>query len=160
MNLRAQKGTIYEGGIRVPFVVKWTGHVPAGKKFSQPIVSLDITATAVAAAGIEPPTEKPLDGVNLVPYLNGEKTTPPHDTLYWRFIDRAAIRHGKWKLAMPSDAPEELFDLSNDISESKDLLATHPDVVTELHNLYAKWTKELPPPRKDPARPAPKSSAR
>lgn len=155
--LRGKKGTIYEGGIRVPFVVKWTGHVPAGTKYSQPIISLDIAATAVAAAGIESPAEKPFDGVNLVPYLNGDTAKSPHDTLYWRFIDHAAIRHGKWKLAMPNDAPEgQLFDLSNDISESKDLLTAQPDVVRELHDLYAKWTRELPPPRKDPARPLPK----
>ncbi|MEK6259001.1 MAG: sulfatase-like hydrolase/transferase [Planctomycetota bacterium] len=151
--LRGEKSTIYEGGIRVPFVVKWTGHIPAGKKYSQPVSSLDVTATALAVAGVERPVDKRLDGVNLVPYLRGEKSGAPHETLYWRFIDHAAIRHGKWKLTMPKNEPEGLYDLSTDISESKDLTAVRPEIVTELHKLYAGWSTEMAPTRPEPARP-------
>jgi arylsulfatase A-like enzyme len=150
--LRGEKGTVYEGGIRVPFVVKWTGRLPAGKTYAQPIVSLDIMSTALAAAGAKPPESAPLDGVDLVPHLRGAATTPPHETLYWRFIDHWAIRHGQWKLTAPAGGPEGLYDLSVDISEAKDLSATNPEVVRKLKDLYAKWNAELPPVRSAPRR--------
>jgi arylsulfatase A-like enzyme len=146
--LREQKGTVYEGGIRVPFVVKWTGRLPAGAKYSQPVVSLDIAATAMSLTGVNASPEQPLDGVNLIPFLSGELTSPPHETLYWRFIEHRAIRHGQWKLTMPADQPEGLYDLSRDISESTDISAEHPDVVSDLKQRFAAWNAELPPPQK------------
>jgi arylsulfatase A-like enzyme len=150
--LRGEKGTVYEGGIRVPFVVKWTGRLPAGKTYAQPVVSLDIMATALAAAGAKPPKDAPLDGVNLVPHLRGEATTPPHETLYWRFIDHWAVRHGQWKLTAPAGGPEGFYDLSTDISESKDLSSANLEMIRKLKDLYAKWNSELPPVRSAPKR--------
>jgi len=141
--LRREKGTVYEGGIRVPFVVKWTGRIPAGKSYSHPVISLDIAATALAAAGIAPGV--PLDGTDLVPYLSGKSNAPPHETLYWRFVDQRAIRHGKWKLTTPRGEPEGLYDLSTDISESTDISAANPQTVTHLKALYAQWEAQLPP---------------
>src|SRR5206468_3668029 len=73
--LRGEKATVYEGGIRVPFVVKWTGRLPAGTTYAHPVVSLDIMATALAAAGTKPPQGTPLDGIDLVPHLRGEAAT-------------------------------------------------------------------------------------
>lgn len=145
--LRGQKGTVFEGGIRVPFVVKWTGHLPAGQTYSQPVISLDILPTALAAAGVEAPSELGLDGVNLIPHLAGESEQPPHETLYWRHGHDRAIRHGKWKLAMPANEPAGLYDLSADVAESKELSAAHPEVVEELTGRYARWNSELEPPR-------------
>lgn len=150
--LRGEKGTIFEGGIRVPFVVKWTGRLPAGTKYTQPVVSLDVMATALAAAGAPPPKAAPLDGVDLVPHLRGQVMTPPHETLYWRFINHWAVRHGSWKLTAPEGAAHGLYDLSADISESKDVSAAHPEVVRTLENLYAKWNSEMPPMRPLPRR--------
>jgi arylsulfatase A-like enzyme len=150
--LRGEKGTVYEGGIRVPFVVKWTGRLPAGAKYEQPVVSLDIMATAVAAAGLKSPGA-PLDGVDLVPHLRGEVAAPPHETLYWRFINHWAVRHGRWKFTAQAGQPEGLYDLSADVSESRDLSAAHPEVVGELKGLYAKWNSELPPVRSPARRP-------
>jgi arylsulfatase A-like enzyme len=146
--LRKQKGTVYEGGIRVPFVIKWTGRIPAGTKYSQPVVSLDIAATALAAAGVVPEDGVKLDGVNLVPHLRGEKSAAPHETLYWRFVNQRAIRHGQWKLTTPGDELEGLYDLSTDIAESKDLSAEHPEVVQQLRELYDRWNAEMPPVRR------------
>jgi arylsulfatase A-like enzyme len=151
--LRGQKGTVYEGGIRVPFVVKWTGRLPAGVTYADPVVCLDVAATALAAAGVKPPKDGPLDGVDLVPHLRGEAATPPHETLYWRFIDHRAVRHGRWKLTGPAGGPEGLFDLSADVSESRDVSAANPDVVRRLRELYAGWEAGLP------ARPARKPAA-
>ncbi len=150
--LRGEKSTVYEGGIRVPFVVKWTGRLPAGARYADPVVSLDIMATALAAAGAKPPKGVALDGIDLVPYLRGEARTPPHETLYWRFIDHWAIRHGHWKLTVPAGQPEGLYDLSADIAESRDVASANPEVVRKLKTLYAQWSKELPPVRSTPRR--------
>ena len=143
--LKREKGTVYEGGIRVPFVVKWTGRIPAGRTFSHPVISLDIAATALAAAGITP--DIPLDGIDLVPHLSEKMNKPPHETLYWRFVDQRAIRHGKWKLTTPRGEPEGLYDLSTDISESNDVSAANPEIVANLRTIYAKWEAQLPPAR-------------
>src|SRR6185295_3062392 len=83
--LKGQKGDTWEGGIHVPFFAQWKGHLPAGKVYEQPVISLDILPTAIAAAGSQPGTDWQLDGVNLLPYLDGKNTAAPHDYLCWRF---------------------------------------------------------------------------
>ena len=153
--LRGEKSTIYEGGIRVPFVVKWAGTLPAGRRYDSPVISLDIMATAIAAAGLKPAEGQPLDGVDLVPFLKGEVNTAPHETLYWRFIQHRAIRHQNWKLTLPSDGPAELFDLANDVSESRNLSSTHSGIVEQLRTLHAAWEAEMPPVTPVPPRPKP-----
>lgn len=82
--LRGGKGQLYEGGIRIPFLVQWSGHLPAGVVYDPPVSSLDLLPTALAATGINPTDEAKLDGVDLLPYLKGLKNGPPHDRLYWR----------------------------------------------------------------------------
>src|SRR4029079_4258498 len=81
---RGWKGQVLEGGISVPFVVRWPQVLPQGRQYSLPVISLDILPTALAAAEVPVPTAKPLDGVNLLPYLKGELLPPPHETLFWR----------------------------------------------------------------------------
>jgi arylsulfatase A-like enzyme len=144
--LRATKGTVYEGGIRVPSVIQWKGSLPAGKAFDHPVISLDVLPTAVAAAGGALPADRAIDGVNLLPYLKGEKEGPPHDALFWRFGQQSAIRKGNWKLAKIRDQAPELYDLAADIGEKTDLSAQKPEVVKDLTDAWAKWNAELKDP--------------
>jgi arylsulfatase A-like enzyme len=144
--LRGNKATTWEGGIRVPYLVQWKGKLPAGKTYDQPVIQLDLHATALAAAGAT--SEAQLDGVNLLPHLSGEKSSPPHDALYWRFGPQMAIRAGKYKLVKAAgiDQPQ-LFDLAADIGETKDLSAEKPDVVKSLAERYETWNGTLEEPR-------------
>jgi len=96
--LRGYKGQVLEGGIRIPFMVAWKGHLPAGRVDDRPVIQLDIMPTAVAVAGGSMPTDRPIDGVNLMPYLTGKQTAPPHEVLFWRMGPQAAVRKGDWKL--------------------------------------------------------------
>jgi arylsulfatase A-like enzyme len=143
--LRGQKGQLYEGGIRVPFLVSWPGKLPAGTSYDAPVSSLDVFATALALAGLPMPADKKYDGVNLVPYLAGETKTPPHERLYWRMGGGKAhaVREGKWKLVRLNNKPAELYDLSTDIGESKNLAAEQPDVAARLTAALDAWDKEL-----------------
>ncbi|MFT3920899.1 MAG: sulfatase-like hydrolase/transferase [Myxococcales bacterium] len=147
--LRGQKHTTWEGGIRLPFLAQWKGHLPAGKLYEQPAVQLDVMPTCIAAAGgTVDPTWK-LDGVDLLPYLTGENTARPHQTLYWRIDGMWAIRHGDWKLVhgrANDDAPE-LFDLAADVSEKNDLATAQPVKVQELQKLWNTWNTEQNSPQ-------------
>lgn len=110
-----EKGMLSEGGIRVPYLLRWKGTLPAGLVYSEPVTSLDIAATAANLADL--PADAQLDGVNLIPYLKGTLKTQPHDALYWRFWNQAAIRAGKWKYLTLGNGREFLFDLSSDSHE-------------------------------------------
>ena len=141
--LRGDKGQVLEGGIRVPFFVAWAGKLPAGRIYHEPVISLDIAATAIAAAGGAAPPN--LDGVDLRPFLTGERSGSPHDALYWRLGPQKAIRQGRWKLVDWRDFTAkqqsgwQLFDLTTDTGESHDLAATHPEVVRELSQAWERW---------------------
>ncbi len=151
---RGVKGDLLEGGIRVPFLVQWKGRIPAGKTFDQPVISLDILPTALAAAGVEPRPEWKLEGTNLLPFLTGEKEGSPHDTLYWRFRfppsqparHRWAIRQGDWKLVKNDVEPLALYNLAVDIGEKKNLAAEQPDRVRAMEATWKKWNAELKEP--------------
>jgi arylsulfatase A-like enzyme len=144
--LNGVKATVWEGGIRVPFVVRWPGQIPAGAVYNEPVISLDVFATASAAAGIPLATDRKYDSVNLTPYLKGEIKSAPHTALYWRFGPQHAIRKGDYKLLKLRDGEEQLFDLSKDIGEQNNLVAKHPDVVAQLKSEYDEWNKELHTP--------------
>jgi len=139
-----EKGMLTEGGVRVPFVASWKGALPAGKVYDQPVSSLDIAATAVAVAG--QPHDPKLDGVNLVPFLSGKLSDPPHDALFWRFWNQAAVRSGSWKYLKTGSAGEFLFDLSTDAHETRNLIESHPDKAAQLRARLRDWTTELQPP--------------
>lgn len=119
--LREGKGSLYEGGIRVPFAMQWPGKIPPGQVYDQPIISLDIFATVADYARAEP--GKPLDGVNLVPYLLGEKQGAPHEHLFWRKFDSKsyAVRGGDLKLVNMNGKQNELYNLVEDIGERQEL---------------------------------------
>ncbi len=152
--LRGVKGDLLEGGIRIPFLVQWKGRLPAGKVYDQPIISLDILPTTLAVAGQAVRDEWKLDGANLLPYLAGEKTGSPHETLFWRFNFppqqparyRWAIRQGDWKLVKNDREPLGLYNLANDIGETHNLADEHPDRVTSMEAVWKQWNAELAPP--------------
>lgn len=155
--LRGFKATTWEGGVRVPFCMQWKGKLPAGKTYENPIIQLDLLPTMLAAAGAEAKPEWKLDGVNLLPYLTGENAAKPHETLYWRFGEQWAIRHGDWKLVVGRGGGKEasLFNLASDQSESKNVASDLPDKVKELRSLWDKWNAEQAPasaPQEQPAR--------
>jgi arylsulfatase A-like enzyme len=148
---RGSKRTTLEGGIHVPFLVSWPGRVPVGI-YEKPVIQLDLTATALAVAGVDTSSAK-LEGVDLLPFVTGAKTSAPHDALYWRFGDQMAIRDGDYKLvrydlnadtntgANQPASEAKLYDLSKDIGESKDLAATMPDKVKALQSKWDAWDK-------------------
>ena len=143
--LRATKGTVYEGGVRVPFVLAWPGHLPAGRTFDAPISALDIFPTAVATAGIETPTN--LDGVNLMPYLLGAESAPPHEQLFWHSDEggQFATRTAEHKLVRVLDREPELYAIGEDISESNPV--GEDDVrARELSGSIESWHAAHPPP--------------
>jgi arylsulfatase A-like enzyme len=146
--LRGFKSTTWEGGTRVPFCVQWKGHLPAGETYQNPVMNLDILPTSLAAAGVEADPQWKLDGVNLLPYLEGENEERPHETLYWRFGKQWAVRQGDWKLVGGNggDLKGELINLADDISESNNLAAANPDKVRELKSLWDTWSAEQAPP--------------
>jgi arylsulfatase A-like enzyme len=154
--LRGTKGTYWEGGIRVPFTVKWPGQVPTGKKYDYPVSTLDLLPTVLAAAGGKH-VGKELDGVNLLPYMCGEKSDAPHEYLFWRLWRAAAVRKGPWKLIRVAGDPLEekrelllplmLFNIEDDPSETKNVADEHPELVKELCAALEKWEKGLGRPR-------------
>jgi hypothetical protein len=114
----------------------------------RPIISLDIHPTAVAAAGQKISPDWKLDGVNILPYLTGEKTGQPHDTLYWRFHDQYAIRRGDWKLVHSRlSSKPQLYNLAQDISEGNDLADKEPTKFKELSDAWAAWNAQLMAPQ-------------
>lgn len=131
---RGGKGDVYEGGIRVPFLVSWPGTLPSGRDYHAPVIATDILPTALAVAGREPDSK--LDGVNLLPYLQGQREGVPHEKLYWRMGDRQALRQGDWKILRHStsgnDSSWQLYNLAEDVSEANDLADDQPEVVERL----------------------------
>lgn len=145
--LRMGKGSMYEGGLRVPFMVQWKGTLPAGKVYDKPVTSLDIYATAAANAKADAPEN--IEGVDLVPYLTGKNSGRPHQTLFWRQGGKSGLRHGDWKLVRMSNnknAKWELYDLSKDISEENDLANSNPERVAELVSIWVKMNDEMSDP--------------
>ncbi len=138
-----EKGMLSEGGIRVPYLVSWPGVIPAGMEYDEAVSSLDVAATAVAVAGLNEAPE--LDGVNLIPYLTGEKTGAPHSYLFWRFWDQTAVRSGKWKF-LKAGEHEFLFDLEPDGVESDNLIHSYPEKAEELKAALEAWASELKEP--------------
>jgi len=166
--LRGFKAQTWEGGIRVPWIMQWKGHLPAGQVDDRPVIQLDILPTALAASGIEIKPEWKLDGVNLLPYLTGAKTGGPHDVLYWRFGQQIAVRKGHWKLvkgagstaltgggrgadAKASTDGAELYNLDTDIGEKDNVAEKEPEKFKELAAAWNAWNAGLVEPAWRPA---------
>ena len=143
--LRGRKGQMWEGGLRVPFLTQWKGVLPAGKTYDRPVSSLDILPTALAAAGTPGISGPTLDGVDLVPFLTGEKGGNPHEMLFWRMTERdiRAVRDGSHKLVKQGQKPN-LFNLATDMREARDLDGKLPEVRLRLQKAYDDWAATLP----------------
>lgn len=142
--LRGTKGTEFEGGIRVAYMMQHKGVLPAGVTYDEPVISLDVLPTAVAAVGGDLPDDREYDGVNLLPYLLGEREGAPHEELFWMRFANAAVRRGDWKL-LATPKKTMLFNLKDDIREKHDLSAEHPELVAELEERLAAWKATHPP---------------
>ncbi len=150
---RGMKFDVQEGGIRVPFAARWKGRIPAGKTFAPMVHVMDVFSTSLAAAGVALPGN--VDGVDLIPYLTGEKEGVPHERLCWIYNDHKewripgrdtnlarplrAIREGDWKLIMEGDAAPQLYALADNPGEVKDLAGKNPEVVARLKKDYETW---------------------
>ncbi len=142
---RGGKGQLYEGGIRTPFVVRWTGAFSPGVRQDDLVSSLDVAATALAAAGVEPAKARPLDGLDLLPTLRGEE--PLGRTHHvWRLGPSWAVREGRYKLIVHKGGEPQLFDLAVDPGETTDRAAAEPERVAELRAIYDRWEREMVPP--------------
>ncbi|MCC6680773.1 MAG: sulfatase [Phycisphaeraceae bacterium] len=144
--LGGRKGTFWEGGIRVPFFIKWPAGITAGQVLSQPVSALDILPTALAAAGATFTGDDASDGVNLLPLMQGKSEQAPHDALYWRYHEHTAIRRGDWKLIAFADGRLQLFNLRQDIGETTNLAEQNPQQVASLRVQLDAWNAELPRP--------------
>ncbi|WP_109833186.1 sulfatase [Reichenbachiella versicolor] len=144
--LSGTKSNHLEGGIRIPFFVKWTGNVKRNSTFNYPVSTLDLLPTFYAAAGGDIRDIEETDGVDLIPYLKGNKKGKPHEVLYWKKETRAAIRKGDYKLIRFSDRPAELYNVEKDISEKNNLATSEPEQVKEMFQMLYEWELTLERP--------------
>ncbi len=145
--LSGTKSTYLEGGIRVPFVVRWPARIAAGTVYPNPISTLDLLPTFYAAGGGSVEDMEGTDGANLIPYLTGEQFGRPHQTLYWKRETRAVVRDGDWKLLRYGDRPAELYYLPEDAGENNNLASEHPEKVRRLFKMLFDWEMTLERPR-------------
>jgi len=145
--LRGFKGNVFEGGVHVPFAARWPGRLPAGSIYTNPVISLDIFATAVALAGGVMPADRPMDSVNLMPYLLGETNGPPHEYLFWRQNggEMWATRNGNWKwMNNPTNSGPLLVQLADDgTGEFTDLSTNEPARVAAMEAAFAHWDAQM-----------------
>jgi arylsulfatase A-like enzyme len=146
---RGGKGDLYEGGIHVPFIASWPAKIPAGTMFDSPVISIDISRTAVAVAGGSPGGKHAMEGVNLIPFVTGDKSGAPHEALYWRSGAKWSVlaADGSKHLHDNDSTSPQLFFLPEDVSESNDLIASQPERARVLRKEWERWNKENVPCR-------------
>jgi arylsulfatase A-like enzyme len=164
--LRSGKGRPYEGGIRVPLIVRWPGRVEAGSMISTPVSTIDLLPTICAATGAPPPAGRRLDGVSLMPLVE-QSGRIDRETLFWHFphywwggrlTPYSVVRHGDWKLIRwYGNGADELYDLGADLGETADLAAGMPERSRELGSMLDAWLAETGAklPRPNPGYQAP-----
>lgn len=146
--LRGGKLTHYEGGVRVPYMIRWPKMIKAGQWYRNPVSTMDLFPTTVAAAGGELAKDRVYDGVNLMPYLTGKNPGEPHNVLYWRREPLVSIRKGDWKLWKHQKGEYTLlFNLKDDPNETTNLATKNPAKVKELEDAIQQWAKDLQDPR-------------
>ncbi|MCK0129290.1 sulfatase-like hydrolase/transferase [Erythrobacter sp. F6033] len=150
--LKGGKGDIYEGGVRVPFAMRWSGQIPAGGDYKHPVSSLDIMATAAGVNGVNAPAQNALDGVNLIPYLAGDlRNQAPKRQLFWRYPanTRDNSRIGRFGVVEGSDKLVEyqrrrmFYDLSNDKGEQTNLQTSEKARSDELQKAWERWNAQM-----------------
>ena len=144
--LRGTKGSVYEGGLRVPFAMQWKGVIPANTSYEESVSSLDIMASIVDILDIKTNPKKPLDGVNIIPYLTGKKKGAPHEYLFWRKWEQnamAAINADYKLLKVKKNAETEFYNLKNDVSEKENIKGSSSKKVQEIQKEWDKWNVQL-----------------
>jgi len=136
--LREKKGSLYEGGIRVPFVARWPGKIQPGTNSDHPSAFYDMLPTFCELADASVP--EPVDGISMLPALLGRDTQKTHEFLYWERLGVSAVRMGNWKAYVPEghtnpDGVIELYDLNTDIGEQSDVAADHPDILARIRTI-------------------------
>ena len=144
---RGMKGTLYEGGIRVPFMFQWPGMVPARSLYEKPVMGFDYHATALAAAGVVDDTSPALDGVDLLPFLKDGRAGDPHQELFWRTGGKYAMRRGDWKLVNERTGGQVLFNLKNDPQEITDVSSRNRKIFSEMKASYKDWSGSMMKPQ-------------
>lgn len=145
--LRGRKWQLFEGGIRIPYIVYWKGKILPNQTINEPVIQLDVLPTVLSA--LEDSVSLAMDGVDLLPLLEGNTDTLERERLYWRFGSQYAIRKGNYKLvkAFADQETPYLFDLEDDISETKDISEEKPEIKSALQMEWEEWNSQLPPPR-------------
>jgi arylsulfatase A len=138
--LRGHKGTYWEGGFRDPFIVRWPGNIPENKRLDGIVAAMDIYPTIASLAGVPTTKKQVTDGINISDYLTGKTETPPRELFYfyWR-NELSAIRYHDWKLFFNG----ELYNLKEDIGETTDVSAQHPEIVSKINELFEEARKDL-----------------
>lgn len=144
--LSGTKSNHLEGGVRVPFLMKWPKKLKAGKVYNYPVSTLDLLPTFHAAGGGNVKDLEDIDGVNLIPFVKGKSKSRPHKYLFWKKEARAVCRDNDWKLIRFADRPAELYDLSKDITEQNNLALQEPERVKTMFKKLFDWelTQERP----------------
>ena len=145
LTFRLGKLFLFEGGVRVPFMMKWPGRIRPGTVNSRPVSALDLFPTICAAAEARLPAGLSLDGVDLLPWLDDARPGMPHEFLFWRNGPNHAVRKGNWKL-IQAKTHVWLFDLKTDPGERENLADKRPEVVRELQQAFEAWQQEMQEP--------------
>lgn len=145
--LAGTKSNHLEGGVRVPYVMRWPGEIKADTKYDYPVSTMDLLPTFVDAAGGDSKSLEQIDGVDLMPYIKKENTNRPHEVLFWKKACRASVRKGDFKLLRFPDRPAELYNIIDDESEQNDLAVQYPDKVREMYKMIFEWESTLERPR-------------
>lgn len=143
--------TFFEGGTHVPFFMRWPDRIAAGSKYQRPVSHIDIFSTAAAAANVAVPADREIDGVDLLPYVNGEISGEPHEALFWRTGNYRTVRSGDWKLQL-SDPDETafLYNLAVDPTEQRNLAASEPKQLARLKQLLEAGVRDWAVPMRGP----------
>ena len=156
--LRDFKQTVYEGGIRVPFIVRWPAKLPKAVVCDEPVISLDVMPTILSAAGVSLPTDRIYDGRDMLPVLRDQTKKPLHEALFFcDGSDQWAVRAGKWKL-LSRKGSLQLYNLDNDIGETNNLASKEPKLLKRLKELYDNWRAQMGEPISRPKKRAMKTT--
>ena len=140
---RGWKISFFEGGIRVPFILSWPDQIDPGLKFDKPVHHFDIFSTIASAANVQIPMDRKIDGVDLMPYIKGEKIANPHQTLFWRSGNHQAVLHENWKyLISKKEGTKWLFNTDLDPLERNNLININPEKTSQIENLLAMFNSE------------------
>ncbi|CAI8313747.1 MAG: Arylsulfatase [Opitutia bacterium UBA7350] len=150
--MRGQKGTYWEGGIRVPFIINWPTLGNRSDVIDTPVTTLDLYPTFCIMAGIDPSSYAELDGMSLIPLIQGKKSQLNSRSILWFSGSSGALRRGNWKLVFNPKEEPQLFNLSNDPYETENLSLQEPQIMKNLRSIVRAWRKNIPPaitPRKN-----------